>query len=76
MPRTEYIIVGRRPDTVDDYCLISPVGKDKDNAEKILERMIENPDPHDVKLIGRLVDLKLEEVVSKECWWNDPFLAN
>lgn len=69
---TEYIIVG---DGLYKGSLIYACGG-KENAEKVLNRMLTNPDDHDLRSMEGLNNFRIEEVVSKDCWWNDPFLAN
>lgn len=49
------------------WCLFRVCRGDKAFAEKCLaELQLEYPDKQ----------LRIEEVNSKDCWWNDPFLAN
>ena len=49
------------------WCLFKVCRGDKAFAEKCLrEEQLANPDKR----------LRLEEVESKDCWWNDPFLSN
>ena len=71
---TEYIIVG---DTEKyDGCLIYTCGTDKSWAEKVLERMLTNPDEQDKQELAKHSNLRVEAVQEKDQWWNDPFLAN
>lgn len=49
------------------WCLHCLAGKDLDWALKILAKEREK---HPEKI------LRVEEVESKDCWWNDPFLSN
>lgn len=70
----EYIIVG---DTKDyEGCLIYVCGRNKEHAEDVLKRVIESPSESDRKATKGHSNLRLKEVVSEDCWWNDPFLAN
>jgi hypothetical protein len=49
------------------WCLFRLAGAKKEHAEQVLKKaQLENPDKQ----------LRLEEVESKDCWWNDPFLCN
>lgn len=70
----EYIIVG---DT-ENYkeCLVCLAGWDKDNAEERLNQMLTNPTENDRALMKGHSNFKVVAVESKDCWWNDPFLAN
>lgn len=70
----EYIIVGDTEKYKD--CLVYTVGKDRDHAEKVLQRMFTNPGPDDLEVLKDHTNLRIKEVKSSECWWNDPFLAN
>lgn len=70
----EYIIVG---DTQNyEGCLVCVCGSDRNHAGKVLKRMTESPTENDIRTIGECVNLRIKEVESKNCWWNDPFLAN
>jgi len=64
----EYIIVG---DT-EKYkgCLIYVCGKDKERAEKALERMKTNPTENDLAISKGHANLRVETVQDKDCWWN------
>ena len=63
----EYIIVG---DT-EKYkeCLIYVCGKNKEVAENALERIINNPNDNDLKLIKGHSNFKIKTVEDKDCWW-------
>lgn len=70
----EYIIVG---DTASyNNCLVTVVHGDRHFAEKVLERMLYAPTDNDLILMRGHKNLRIEEVVEKDQWWNDPFLAN
>ena len=70
----EYIIVG---DTERyDGCLVCLAGQTRKKAEQILDRMLNNPDHHDLACMKGHTNFRIEEVESKYAWWNDPFLAN
>jgi len=71
---TEYVIMGDTERFND--CLVAVCGSDKDHAMKVLNRMINNPTENDKLLIKGHHNLRVQEVNSGECWWNDPFLAN
>ena len=70
---SEYIIVGDTDEFKD--CLIYTCGTKK-RAEEVLERMMNNPDEEDNRMIQKHHNIRIEEVPDNECWWNDPFLAN
>ena len=61
----EYII--QEYDSKYGWCLFTVCKGDREFAEKTLVRLQkENPTKQ----------LRIEEVNSKDCWWNDPFLSN
>lgn len=66
MERSDFIIVG---DT-DIYkeCLIYVCYTEK-NAEKILNRMLNNPDENDKKVMKGHYNFKIKEIPEKDCWW-------
>ena len=71
---TEYIIVG---DTEEfDECLVALCGTDFEKAKEALDKMINDPDEHAKELSKGHKNLRLKEVKSADCWWNDPVLAN
>ena len=63
---SRFIIVG---DT-DQYegCLVCTCGGDKLNAEAVLERMKNNPTENDKRIIEGHTNLRIKEVVQKDCW--------
>lgn len=74
---TEYIIVGK---LIDDgiECMVYLAGKDKMRAEMMLDQVKNNPTERDLEFTKGfdIGTLRLKEVESEKCWWNDPFLAN
>lgn len=65
----EYVIVG---DTKEyKCCLIYVCGKSRENAEKILEGILNNPTENDKLVTKGHTNLRIEEVEDSECWWND-----
>ena len=64
----EYIIVG---DT-EKYkgCLVTLCGTSLEHANKVLNRMVNNPSEHDKKISEGHTNLRIEEVEEKDCWWN------
>lgn len=68
----EYVIVG---DTKDyNGCLIFVCGTNREHAEEVLNKLLNNPTDADKKAIEGHTNLRIEEVSNG--WWNDPFLAN
>lgn len=63
----EYIIVG---DT-DKYkeCLIY-VCFSKENAEKVLDRVLNNPTEDDLRMTKGHTNLKVIGIPDRDCWWN------
>lgn len=74
MNGTEYIIIGDT-DRFND-CLVCLAGRTKEEAEEVLNRMINNPTDNDKKTMEGHRNFRIKEVDSKTAWWNDPFLAN
>jgi len=70
----DYFIVGdtKRYGT----CLIYTCGKSREVAEKVLDRMLNNPNEQDKKELKAHTNIRINEEESENCWWNDPFLAN
>ena len=64
----EYIIKG---DTERfDNCLVCVCGSSLEDAEKTIRRMINDPTENDKRLIKDHTNLRIEEVVDEDCWWN------
>ena len=71
MNGVEYIIVGdsvKYPEHTE--CLIYTCGRDKEWAEKVLDRMLTNPNDNDKLELENHRNIKVKEVNSKDCWWN------
>jgi hypothetical protein len=64
----EYIIKGDT-DRYED-CLLLVCGESKENAEKALDRLLNNPTDNDKRLIKDHVNLRIAEVADEDCWWN------
>lgn len=63
----DYVIVG---DTVEyKNCLVCVVGT-YENAEQRLNRILNNPDANDKKLMVKYTNLRIEFVEESDCWWN------
>ncbi len=74
----EYVIVHDVKGT-DKYngCLLYVCGSSRENAERVLDRLLNNPDNQDLRNIEKgYINFRIEEVADKDCWWNDPFLCN
>ena len=65
----EYVIVGDTKDYKD--CLIYRCGDNRKNAEKVLDRVLNNPNDDDKFILKRHFNIRLKEVDNSECWWND-----
>ena len=63
-----YIIIG---DT-DKYkdCLVVTCGGEREHAEKVLDRMVNNPTEQDKKTMEGYSNLRVEEVTQSYCWWD------
>ena len=64
----EYIIVG----DADGYkeCLVYTCGT-KDNAERVLERIKNNPTDSDKHILKGYSNLKVKKVHKDSCWWRN-----
>lgn len=63
----EYIIVGDTDKHKD--CLIYICGT-YENAKRCLNRMLNNPNYNDIKIMDNHTNFRIKEVLSKDCWWN------
>ena len=68
MAKVEYIIIGDTPRFND--CLVALCGNDKAWAERVLDRMQNNPTENDKIISKGHTNLRIKEVESKDCWWN------
>ena len=64
----EYVIVGDTKEFKE--CLIYVCGTSRDWAEKLLDRMLNNPTENDLRAMKDHTNLKVEEVPPEDCWWN------
>ena len=64
----EYIIVGDS----DKYkgCLLYCGFKEKEQAERVLNQMLNNPTWGDEQVMLGKSNIRVQEVESKDCWWN------
>lgn len=66
--KNEYIIVGDVENL--GTCLVCLCGTSRDWADKVLDRMLNNPTENDIKSMKGFTNLKVEEVPPEDCWWN------
>lgn len=66
----EYLIIG---DTKNyKNCLIYRCGNNRENAERVLDRLLNNPNDNDKFVSKGHFNIRIEEVDdSSECWWSD-----
>lgn len=69
MNGSDYVIVGEK-DQFEDF-LVCACGKNKENAEKALNRMLTNPTENDRRLITGHRNLRIKEVPEEKCWWRN-----
>ena len=66
----QYIIKGDSEDF--DDCLVFVIGHcDKEYAQSVLGRVINNPTENDKRIIKDMKNLRIEEVDEQDCWWNE-----
>jgi hypothetical protein len=65
----EYLIVGDTKNYKD--CLIYRCGNNQEYAEKVLNRLLNNPNDNDKFVLKGHFNIRLKEVDSSDCWWND-----
>ena len=64
----EYIIIGDTEKYKD--CLVYLCGTSLQHAQSVLHRMLNNPTEEDKNVMTRHKNLRIKEVVEKDCWWN------
>lgn len=64
----EYIIAG--DSALYKECLVYICGTDKEFAERVLNKMLTNPDENDLMYMKEYTNLKVKEIDDKDCWWN------
>lgn len=70
----EYTIIG---DTKKyGPCLIYVCGKKRETAERVLDRMLNNPTEQDKAELKVHTNIRINEVEEKKAWWNNSFLCN
>lgn len=65
----EYLIVGDTKNHKD--CLIYRCGNNQEYAEKVLDRLLNNPNDDDKFASKGHFNIRLKEVDNTEYWWND-----
>ena len=65
----EYLIVGDTKNYKD--CLIYRCGDNRENAEKILNRLLNIPSNDDKIVSKGHFNIKIKKIDDSECWWND-----
>ena len=65
----EYLIVGDTKNHKD--CLIYRCGNNQEYAERVLDRLLNNPNDDDKFASKGHFNIRLKEVDSTECWWNN-----
>jgi hypothetical protein len=65
----EYLIVGDTKNYKD--CLIYRCGNNRENAENVLDRVLNNPNNDDKFILKGHSNVRIEEVDNSDCWWND-----
>jgi hypothetical protein len=65
----EYLIVGDTKNHKD--CLIYRCGNNQEYAERVLNRLLNNPNDNDKFASKGHFNIRLKEVDSSDCWWND-----
>ena len=65
---SEYIIVGDSEKC--EGCLLYCGFKEKEHADRVLNRMLNNPTRGDEQIMRGKSSIRVQEVASKDCWWN------
>ena len=74
MGDTEFIIVGDTKDYKE--CLVCLAETSRTYAEERLDKLVNHPSETDLVISAGHTNLRIKEVESKDCWWNDPYLCN
>ena len=67
--KNDYVIAGDSPNFTD--CLVCTCGTSLKLAQKVLQRMLTNPNENDKLLMKGLKNFRIQEVPRNKCWWND-----
>lgn len=65
----DYVIIGDAESHKD--CLVCIVGNSYEEAVKALNRMLNNPNENDKRLMSGYTNLRIYFVEEKDCWWNE-----
>lgn len=69
MSNKRYVIVG---DTeTSNGCLVMTCGASKERADEVLQKLLSDPNEQDKMMIEGHTNLRVEEVDSSDCWWED-----
>jgi len=74
MKKTEYTIIGDHKKY--GACLVCLAGYNREHAEQVLYRLLNNPSENDEYLMKGLENFRINEIESDEAWWNDSFMRN
>lgn len=67
----EYVIVGDSEKYKE--CLLCCGFKERERAERVLNRMLNNPTRDDEQIMHGMSNICVQEVASADCWWNDKY---
>ena len=51
--------------------LVYVCGRSLEFANKVLDRLLNNPDERDLELRKEFTNFRIEAVEDKDCWWHD-----
>lgn len=64
----DYVIIGDTDRFKD--CLICIAGKTPEIANKVLDRMLNNPTENDKRLMSGHTNFRIDFAEEKDCWWH------
>lgn len=67
----EYVIIGDSEKY--EGCLLYCEFNEKEQAERVLSRMLNNSTRNDERIMRGMNNIRVQEVVSEDCWWNDKY---
>ena len=53
-----------------EECLLYCGFKEREQAERVLNRMLNNPTRGDEQIMRGKSNIRVQEVANKDCWWN------
>lgn len=65
----EYVIIGDTENYKD--CLVCLCGTSFEHANKVLDKMLNNPTENDKKIMAGHTNLRVKEVSVDDCWWRN-----